>query len=510
MAPIPVIDLFAGPGGLGEGFCRAGYDIRLSIEKDPIARLTLQFRALCRLITAKEGRSAVVGAFKSSDPQSFLMQSFPRLVDEAGREAWCATLGQTSATEVSSRIKAALGDADDWVLLGGPPCQAYSLVGRSRMRTTRLDFDNDHRHFLYREYLRIVADHAPPVFLMENVKGLLSARNKGVQMITRILDDLRFPRKSIGSHPFRHTNSELEYDIVPLVCPVSDLFGALLHPEHFVVRSEEHGVPQARHRVFLLGLRRDRNLMGSWRGITPKDPTTVRHAISDLPRARSGISHSINGSWAGQIQIGLHQPWFRRLKQTQPDVARALDAAASNLASSSGVGANLLPRDKRRKPRTLREWYRHDYLPVVLNHEVRSHMPSDLHRYIFASSFAEVHGRSPHLRDFPKELLPNHRNVQEASGEPIFDDRFRVQCWDLPSSTVMSHISKDGHYYIHPDPTQCRSLTVREAARLQTFPDDYLFCGPRTQQFLQVGNAVPPYLAYQIASAIKTSLFNHA
>jgi DNA (cytosine-5)-methyltransferase 1 len=147
-----------------------------------------------------------------------------------------------------------------------------------------------------------------------------------------------------------------------------------------------------------------------------------------------------------------------------------------------------------------REWFLDSKIGGVCNHETRSHIRHDIYRYLFASSYAMEHGVSPKLTDFPRSLLPLHENV--GDGLKKFDDRFRVQPWGLPSRTVTSHISKDGHYYIHPDPKQCRSLTVREAARIQTFPDNYFFCGPRTQQYHQVGNAVPPLLANKIAQVI--------
>ena len=134
----------------------------------------------------------------------------------------------------------------------------------------------------------------------------------------------------------------------------------------------------------------------------------------------------------------------------------------------------------------------------ILNHETRTHLKEDLARYLFSAIYLEKKGDFPKLRDYPDWLLPNHKNARGTK----FADRFRTQRPEEPATTITSHISKDGHYFIHYDPEQCRSLTVREAARIQTFPDNYFFCGARTHQFHQVGNAVPPYLAYQIAKIV--------
>ncbi len=153
-------------------------------------------------------------------------------------------------------------------------------------------------------------------------------------------------------------------------------------------------------------------------------------------------------------------------------------------------------------PGYLKQWFADERLRVTLQHETRGHISEDLGRYIFSAAYTHVFQKAPKLIEFPCFLQPEHKN--RGSGD--FADRFRTQAASRPSTTVTSHISKDGHYFIHPDPKQCRALTVREAARLQTFPDNYWFCGPRTMQYHQVGNAVPPYLAYQIGSAVRQLL----
>lgn len=161
-----------------------------------------------------------------------------------------------------------------------------------------------------------------------------------------------------------------------------------------------------------------------------------------------------------------------------------------------------LPEEYGTEDDDLLRWVERPELRAIAQHETRGHMASDLGRYLFAAVFGEVHGYGPKAGNFPLVLSPDHRNW--LSG--VFNDRFRVQLAHDASTTVTSHISKDGHYFIHPDPVQCRSLTVREAARLQTFPDDYLFLGNRTQQYVQVGNAVPPFLARQIAALVGAAL----
>ncbi len=512
--PIPIIDLFAGPGGLGEGFSSLTaennepiFKIKLSIEMDEQAHRTLELRAFFRQFPRQNVPKDYYDYLAGRISRSELLGRHPDQARQAAVEAWQAELGATSTPddEVDGRIRTALDGQTNWVLIGGPPCQAYSLVGRSRMSSAdskkdkerKEKHENDHRHFLYREYLRILAVYRPPVFVMENVKGLLSAEVKKQRMFERILSDLAEPL-SVITEARQSEQDVLTYHLMPVVKALPDSLGKYL-PEGFVVRAEEYGIPQARHRVIILGIRSD--LVVRPRQLITAPMVSIEQVIDDLPRLRSGLSKEQDSAkaWRDAIKALAGAKWLTKGK-TSSQLSKAINGALRDIGASLGRGGEFLP--NRTIPSQYAEWYGDPRLEGVCNHGTRAHIRTDLHRYFFAAVFAHLYKRSPLLGDLPKALLPHHENVKAALEENKFNDRFRVQLRGRPSTTVVSHISKDGHYYIHYDPSQCRSLTVREAARLQTFPDNYFFEGPRTEQYKQVGNAVPPLLARKIAEIV--------
>lgn len=512
---IPVIDLFAGPGGLGEGFTqvvdrrgRRAFRIALSIEMDEFAHRTLRLRSFFRQFPPGEAPDAYYRYLRGEGDvlsQASLFELHPAQGEAASAEAWRATLGETPATTVSERITVALRGhpkSKPWIMIGGPPCQAYSLVGRARMlgEMGHRAFYDDKRHTLYREYLRLIRAHEPAVFIMENVKGLLSSRLNEDLIFNQILKDLRRPKPGV------------EYRLAALSQSESGLFAdsrtnGHAEPEHFLMHSEKFGVPQCRHRLIIVGIRSDYadsadNLPAP---LSPSArPASCRHAIEDLPSLRSALSREEDSPdlWLKVVRDAADAKWIDQLVRLgQEDVAEAAAAAAGQaVAPRSGRGGRFIARES--IPKLLPHWFSDERLAGVCNHESRSHIATDLWRYLFVACFGKVRGVSPRIRDFPKALLPDHLNIDEAINSRMFNDRFRVQLWDKPSTTITAHISKDGHYFIHPDPTQVRSLTVREAARLQTFPDNYFFEGPRTEQYRQVGNAVPPLLAHQVAVSV--------
>ena len=507
ISPIPVIDLFAGPGGLGEGFSRVEDGDRrcfksvLSIEMDPSAHRTLTLRSFFRQFPSGKAPDDYYRFLRQEITVEELYESHPKEANHAKNEAWLAELGVESNTQVRDRIKAQLGDADPWVLLGGPPCQPFSNAGRSRNApgsNTKYSDGKETRHNLYREYLQIIADFWPAVFVMENVKGMLSAKFDGKPAFARIKADLRDPAAVFGNQR-RQTGRKHKYRLFALA-PTTGLFADDPEDRDYLVRCENHGIPQARHRLILLGVRDDIESDCGVPGILEhQKPVPARRVLSAMPPLRSGLS---KGDSLEARRVVMEDAWGSKwLTQVDPKTLGVIEDALRSLRKRDedrGGQYFAVP------PRIgiSQEWFLDKKLKGLCNHHARSHMASDLHRYLFAAAFSEVHERAPKLADFPKDLLPAHKNAKNPNATTKFADRFRVQHYDRPSTTVVSHIAKDGHYYIHPDPTQCRSLTVREAARLQTFPDNYFFMGNRTQQYHQVGNAVPPLLANQIGELV--------
>jgi DNA (cytosine-5)-methyltransferase 1 len=509
-----VVDLFAGPGGLAEGFSsvldESGervFEIALSVEKEASAHRTLTLRGFTRQFPTGRLPNAYYAFAHGETSLDELKAAHPAEWRAAEQEAILLELGtETGNAKMDCRMDdiLAAGCGDDIVVIGGPPCQAYSLVGRSRNRgKSNYVAEKDDRHFLYREYIRILNRLSPAAFVMENVKGMLSSSVSGKRIFAQVRSDL----EAAGSYGGG-------YRLIALAPSERGeaALGESYENRDFLICAEQHGVPQARHRVIIVGVRND--LFGPLapglsRMLLPpaeNDRTTVRNVLEGLPSLRSGLSRGDDkDAWFDQAVAGMELV-KKATRSAGDDTPLGRTHGKAKAALLRFRGKNRI--DKRNRtsvaaPRStskkLVAFLTDPALEHLTGHESRGHMPSDLGRYFFCSVFSEANERPPKAADFPDALAPNHKNWKSGK----FADRFRVQTWDAPSTTVVSHIAKDGHYFIHPDPVQCRSLTVREAARLQTFPDNYIFLGNRTEQFVQVGNAVPPYLAMQIGKALQ-------
>lgn len=502
-----IVDLFAGPGGLGEGFAsfledgHPPFQIGISVEKETSAHQTLQLRSFLREYRARH----------DTLPREFIDFHAGRTPKQdwsaVDATAWQHACLEARALELGSAEAAATVDAAitqlrkkylDTILIGGPPCQAYSLVGRARSKG-KVGYvpEDDARHYLFREYIRVLDKLRPAVFIMENVKGMLSSTIESRLVFEMLMEDLTSLGTGHGHHyelrAIRVDNGKASLQEVT-------------KPSDFIVRAERFGVPQRRHRVIVVGIRSDLSSKFANKEINVSEKTTtVFDAIGSLPPLRSGISrgHDDATLWRNEVinsaklMSNLHKDKDSVMSGTFANISVQMKQAAPTLRTASNLREGYGTSQD-----ALMKWLERPELGALAQHETRGHMKSDLGRYLFAAVFGSVRGYSPKAADFPFVLSPDHRNWHSG----VFNDRFRVQLSAEASTTVTSHISKDGHYFIHPDPLQCRSLTVREAARLQTFPDDYLFLGNRTQQYVQVGNAVPPFLSRQIAKLLLTAL----
>ena len=391
------IDLFAGCGGLSEGFYKQGYNALAHVEINPTACKTLKTR----------------------------MRHYGyKNADEAVLE-----LDITREDVIDCIEKAVNGQMVD-IIIGGPPCQAYSSLGRAKDDNAMQD---DPRNYLFESYVKVLNHFMPKFFVFENVTGMLTAKINGEHIVNKII-------ASLGE------NYKVKFD-----------------PKMNVLNSANYGVPQIRKRVIIIGVRKDIDIEPEevYASIkkTHYDPempederqglkkfVTVRDAIEELPPLRPG-----QGKPSFPFKYSYKNEFLKR------------------------IGS--------------------DKLDCLMDHVARNHNDMDIERY---SVMAKEHWTF-------QEMLEKREDLRHEKAR-VFGNSYTVQWWDLPSKTIIAHLYKDGNQFIHPDYKQGRTFTVREAARIQSFPDDFVFEGPRTEQFKQIGNAVPPLLAEAIAKGMKEQL----
>jgi len=541
---IPVIDLFAGPGGLGEGFAKAGFDIVLSIEMDATACNTLRLRKFYNLYKDNSVPKLYYDVIRGDKPLLDLQNKYAKEWKVAASKVLKAEIG-TNKEYIYSKISEALKGYNNkkLIVIGGPPCQAYSLAGRSarlglgdkynqiikkfflndkidaldndkklekiinkknNTNTSKEDkislqeienyilqknnvFYKDSKHKLYEHYLNIIEYFQPVLFVMENVKGISSAivpskNNKKVKVLDKILNDI----------------NDLGYKTLPIGEDKNNQ-NSFFKPKDFLIKCENYGIPQRRHRVIIIGLNNSNNKNINIDILKINNiHITVKDMIDDMPILRSGLSKGND----------TYENWLNTLeKQLNINNINELDECLNIIKKNKTLtrGKPFLENDFKSSNHKVKKWIYDKKLNGVIQHTTRSHMESDLIRYMYSSWFSNKKNKQIKIVDWPIQLRPMHKNISVKNNKLSTSshvDRFKVQSYDSPSNTITSHISKDGHYFIHPDATQCRSFTPREAARLQTFPENYYFFGGRTSQYHQIGNAVPPYLAYQIAILI--------
>ena len=533
---IPIVDIFAGAGGLSEGFARAGFKVALSCEKDEIFCETLKIRHFVNSFKKTNIPDDYYNFLKGKISLEDLKTKFPEKFENSDNSVICHTMGRKSNNLLHEKINQNIGVHKNFILLGGPPCQAYSIAGRSRSLGVGLNgknkeelaksFYKDERHLLYLEYLEVLAFHKPTIFIMENVKGLMSAKtdhnsDKG-NVFDNILNGLREPSQIMNDlNIFKDNNqkkiTKVSYNIFSLKDNPDFLFKIKdkeINHKEFVIDSSNYGVPQKRERLFIIGIRDDLPCKNSF--LLKSEMNTVRDVIENLPKLRSGLSKAKdnNKNWLNEVKNKFEEAFsdnFNEFKFLKKNINK-LEKSINQLGRGSNFVKDKIITNGNSK---LLEFLTDKHIDGWIQHQSRSHLTEDIIRYFYCSSLSQIYGYSPKIdkwRGNLEKLMPKHKNIKLKNGRlstKVHADRFKTQVWDKPSSTITSHISKDGHYFIHPDPCQARSLTVREAARLQTFPDNYFFYGNKTEQYIQVGNAVPPYLSFQIANKIKNFLIKN-
>lgn len=393
------VDLFAGCGGLSEGFYRQGFKVLAHVEIDHWACETLRTRM--KFYGYKDYNREVIEHDITSD-------------------------------DILERIDNAVNGRTVDIIIGGPPCQAYSTAGRVR---DGKKMASDPRNYLFESYVKILEYYSPKIFVFENVTGLLSAQVNNAPIFPKVLKALGNKYKVIGN------------------------------PEVLVHNTADYGVPQLRKRVIIIGVRKDIDkspeelyesvIKTHWNPETlsnekkgKKRFVDVRQAIGDLPSVEPGQDASTE-----DFDYPCNNEFLKRIGK--PGIHPLMDHIARK--------HNDLDRER--------------FQVMIHNHW----------------SFGQLRREMPQYE---------HEHAR------VFDNSYVVQWWDLPSKTILAHIHKDGFQFIHPDEEQRRTFTVREAARIQSFPDDFEFKGSRGEKYKQIGNAVPPLFAEALAKSIKKNLID--
>lgn len=392
-----VVDLFSGCGGLSEGFHKQNFRILTHVEIDHHSCQSLLERL---------------------NFHGYKKNEISVLEEDITKK------------EILNKIKNEIGKNKVDVLVGGPPCQSYSSLGKAKDKNSMKD---DPRNFLFESYKKILDDLKPKIFVFENVSGLLSAKLGNRKTIDIVLEEL-------GRNYFLPKKTK-----------------------KILLNAANYGVPQTRKRVILIGLRKD-------------------------------ISENIDEIYSN-IKKTHYLPEDKNEKKLNKKKYHSVKDAISSLPFlKPGHGQEKVSF----KPKSFSEFekkIRRKSESELTSHVARGHNEVDMERFYHMSknewTYKELLDRKPHL---------DHQKKR------VFNNSYVVQKWNLPSKTIIAHLYKDGNQFIHPDFKQKRTLTPREAARLQSFPDNYFFSGSRTQQYKQIGNAVPPLMSEAIAKSIKLTL----
>lgn len=413
------IDLFAGAGGLSEGFIQSGFRPIAHVEMNSNAAKTIETRIAYYYLREHNLLDIYHKYERQLISREFLLSKIPKVELNSVINKEISELSIKGIFEIidKSMSEKCIKKVD--VIIGGPPCQAYSLVGRAQSNHMIIPMEDDPRNELYKMYIQFLRKYQPRMFVFENVAGIKTARSG------QAFKNLRSYMKRVGY--------ELDYK---------------------ELNAKDFGVLQSRKRIIIIGWLKNTGYEYPTFDIV-KTNAVVSDLLDDLPAITPG-----------QSQTEYRITDLRRVKR----VVKTL---------------NLRNNDD-----------------VLTAYEARPHTDQDIEIYKRAIDMWFRNSAHERLKydDLPEELK-THKN------RTSFVDRFKVVEGDMNCChTILAHLSKDGHYFIHPSIDQHRSITVREAARIQSFPDNYFFEGARTSQFIQVGNAVPPIMAYHIAEKIKKEL----